>query len=163
MRISLIVAMAANRVIGHKGRIPWQIPGEQRMFKEITIGHTVIMGRKTYESLGRPLPERVNIVITRQKDFQAPGCIVARDLPTALANCPPQETEAFIAGGSQLYHEALPLADRVYLTVIPREFPGDTFFPEIPPREFQVAKKEHVDGIVPYDFYVYERIRGEFG
>ncbi len=159
MIISLIAAMASNRVIGDKGDIPWQIPGEQKMFKKITLGHTVIMGRKTYESLGRPLPERTNIVITRQTDYQAPGCTVVHDLAAAIAACGSDEQEAFICGGGQLYHESLEMADKIYLTVIPKEIPGDTYFPEIAETDFAITTSEDIDGIEPYHFYVYERVK----
>jgi dihydrofolate reductase len=161
MKISLIAAMASNRVIGHKGDIPWNIPGEQKMFKEITMGHTVIMGRKTYESLGRPLPGRTHIVITRQTGYQAPGCIIAHDLDGALASSSAEESEAFICGGGQLYHQALPMADKIYLTVLPGEIAGDTYFPEISESEFEMTKSELIDGVEPYTFYIYERIRQE--
>ena len=157
MLISLIVAMASNRVIGRQGDIPWKIPGEQKMFKEITLGHAVIMGRKTYESLACPLPGRTNIVVTRQTDFQAPGCIIAQNLAGAIKSCPNNENEAFIIGGGLLYHEALVLADRIYLTLIPREIPGDTYFPEIPEAEFEITKSEFVDAVEPYHFYIYQR------
>ena len=159
MLISLIAAMASNRVIGQKGDIPWKIPGEQKMFKEITMGHTVIMGRKTYESLGRPLPGRTNIVITRQIDYQVPGGIIAHDLDGALAACSQEENEAFICGGGQLYHLALPVADKIYLTVLPREIAGDTYFPEISEAEFEMTKSERIEGVEPYSFYIYERIK----
>jgi dihydrofolate reductase len=158
MLISLIAAMASNRVIGHKGDIPWKIPGEQEMFKEITMDHTVIMGRKTYESLGRPLPGRTNIVITRQADYQAPGCIIAHDLADALAACSQEENEAFVCGGGQLYHLALPRADRIYLTVLLREIAGDTYFPEISETEFEITQSKLIDSDEPYSFYIYERI-----
>jgi len=160
MIISSIVAMASNRVIGNRGDIPWKIPGEQKMFKEITLGHTVIMGRKTYESIGRPLPGRTNIVITRQSDYQASGCIVAHDLDGAFQSCPPQETEAFICGGGQLYQESLPVTDRIYLTVLPREVDGDTYFPEISETDFKISKSEFIDGVEPHNFYIYERVKG---
>ena len=160
MIISAIVAMASNRVIGNRGDIPWKIPGEQKMFKEITLGHAIIMGRKTYESIGRPLPGRTNIVITRQSDYQAPGSIVAHDLDSALQSCPSQENEAFICGGGQLYQASWPVTDRIYLTVLPREVAGDTYFPEITENEFKMTKSKHIDGVEPYKFYVYERIRG---
>ncbi len=160
MLISAIVAMASNRVIGNRGDIPWKIPGEQKMFKEITFGHTVIMGRKTYESIGRPLPGRTNIVITRQSDYQAPGCTVAHDLDSALQFCPPRETEAFICGGGQLYQASMPVTDRIYLTVLPREVTGDTYFPEISEADFKMTTSEYIDGVEPYNFYVYERIKG---
>jgi dihydrofolate reductase len=159
MLISSIVAMASNRVIGNRGAIPWKIPGEQKMFKEITIGHTVIMGRKTYESIGRPLPGRTNIVITRQADYPADGCIVVHDLDSALQSCPPDENEVFICGGGQLYQESLPLTDRIYLTLLPREVSGDTYFPEISETDFEVTKSEFIDGIEPYNFLIYERIK----
>ncbi|MGD8524249.1 MAG: dihydrofolate reductase [Desulfobacterales bacterium] len=159
MLISLIAAMASNRVIGQKGDIPWKIPGEQKMFKEITMGHTVIMGRKTYESLDHPLPGRTNIVITRQSDYQAPGCVIAHDLEGALASCSAEENEAFICGGGQLYHLALPVADKIYLTVLPREIAGDTYFPEISEDEFEITQSQLIDSDEPYSFFVYQRIQ----
>jgi dihydrofolate reductase len=158
MLISAIVAMASNRVIGSQGDIPWKIPGEQKRFKEITLGHTVIMGRKTYETIGRPLPGRTNIVITRQSDYLADGCTVVHDLESAFQSCPPGENEAFICGGGQLYREAMPATDRIYLTVLPREVEGDTYFPEISETEFKMTKSELVDGVEPYNFYIYDRI-----
>jgi dihydrofolate reductase len=159
MLISLIVAMASNRVIGHQGDIPWKIPGEQKMFKEITLGHVVIMGRITYESLACPLPGRTNIVVTRQTDYPAPGCIVVQDLDGAIKSCPADENEAFIIGGGQLYHEAISAADKIYLTVLPREIPGDTYFPEIPEADFEIIKSEFIDGFEPYHFYIYQRVK----
>ena len=159
MILSLIAAMASNRIIGNKGDIPWKIPGEQKMFKEITLGHTVIMGRKTYETLAKPLPGRANIVVTRQTAYQAPGCLIAHDLAGAIQACAPDENEAFICGGGKLYHETLPMAQRIYLTVIPKVIPGDTYFPEISEAEFKIAKSELIDGVEPYNFYIYERIK----
>ena len=159
MLISLIVAMASNRVIGHQGDIPWRIPGEQKMFKEITLGHVVIMGRKTYESLACPLPGRTNIVVTRQTDYQAQDCIIVQDLDGAIKSCPADENEAFIIGGGQLYHEAISSADRIYLTVLPREIPGDTYFPKIPEADFGIKKSEFIDGLEPYHFYIYQRMK----
>jgi dihydrofolate reductase len=160
MRISLIAAMAKNRVIGKQGGIPWKIPGEQKLFKKFTLGHAVIMGRKTYESLGQPLPGRTNIVVTRQKQYRAEGCLVVHDLASAFNCCPEDEDEAFICGGGQLYHKALPIADRIYLTVIPREMTGDTYFPDISSTEFRVSQSESikVEGVEPYNFFIYERI-----
>lgn len=98
MKISLIAAMASNRVIGKNGFIPWKIPGEQHRFKEITLGHVVIMGKKTYESIGHPLPQRTNIVITSQNDYRVPGGFIAKDLQSALQMCPKDEDEVFICG-----------------------------------------------------------------
>lgn len=161
MKISLIAAMAKNRVIGRKGDIPWKIPGEQKLFKKITLGHAVIMGRKTFESLKGPLEERTNIIVTRQQGYEAEGCIVVHDLSQALNSCPPGEDEAFIIGGGQLYQAALAMTDRIYLTVIPRDIDGDTYFPQIPSAEFRVVDSKTITpaGIEPYDFYVYERIK----
>lgn len=160
MLISLIAAMAKNRVIGRQGDIPWRIPGEQKIFKKITLGHAVIMGRKTFESLNQPLRDRTNIIVTRQTDYRADGCIVVHDLASAIKCCPEDEDEAFVCGGGQLYHEALPLADRIYLTVIPREIPGDTYFPDISLTEFRVRQSESIKvaGVEPYNFFIYERI-----
>ena len=160
MKISLIAAMASNRVIGRQGDIPWKIPGEQKIFRKLTLGHAVIMGRKTFESLDQPLPDRTNIIVTRQKDYEAEGCMVAHDLASAIKCSPADEDEAFICGGGQLYHEALPLADCIYLTVIPREISGDTYFPDISSNEFRVRHSESIqaEGVEPYHFVIYERI-----
>jgi dihydrofolate reductase len=159
MRVSVIAAMAANRVIGRQGVIPWKIPGEQKIFQKITFGHTVILGRKTFESLDQPLPGRTNIIVTRQTDYRAEGCIVVHDLASAIQSCPQDEDEAFVCGGGQLYHEALPLADRIYLTVIPREIPGDTYFPDIPFADFRIKESKTIRGVEPYHFHIYERRR----
>jgi dihydrofolate reductase len=159
MLISLIVAMASNRVIGNRGDIPWKIPGEQKMFKEITMGHTMIMGRKTYEAIGCALPGRTSIVITRQADYQAPDCIVVHDFKSSLESCPPDESEAFVIGGGQIYKETITAADRIYLTVLPREVSGDTYFPEFAESEFEIIKSDFFDAVEPYHFYIYERVR----
>ena len=157
MLISQIVAMASNRVIGANGEIPWKIPGEQKMFKEITMGHSMIMGRKTYESIGRALPGRTSIVITRQPGYSAPGCMVVPGLKRALQACPADESETFIIGGTQLFEDTMPFTDRIYLTVLPREVPGDTYFPEFPEADFKIVKSSFIDAIVSYHFYLYER------
>jgi dihydrofolate reductase len=158
MLISQIVAMASNRVIGNKGEIPWKIPGEQKMFKDITMGHVMIMGRKTYESIGRALPGRTSIVVTRQPDYAAPDCIVVSDLESAFEACAPDESEAFIIGGTQIFRETMSITDRIYLTVLPREVPGDTYFPDFPESDFNIIKSKFIDAVVPYYFHIYERI-----
>jgi dihydrofolate reductase len=129
------------------------------MFRRITLGHTLIMGRKTHEDIGRPLPDRLNIVISRRKDYQPRGCLKADSLEAALALCPPEETEVFIIGGGELFRESMPFADRIYLTVVPLTVPGDTFFPEIP-NTFAIARSERVAGPSSYVLHIYEQVRG---
>jgi dihydrofolate reductase len=158
-RISLIVAMAQNRVIGHSGTIPWRIPGEQKMFKRITLGHTLIMGRKTFEDIGRPLSGRLNIVISRSLNYRPTGCLLANSLQGALELCPADEPEVFIIGGGQLFREALPMADRIYLTVVPLEVTGDTFFPVIPEDQFAITSSEHFENPQAYDLHIYDRLQ----
>lgn len=158
MVISIIAAMASNRVIGNGGYMPWKITGELSRFRNITIGHTVIMGRKTYESIGHSLPQRTNIILTRQTDYRASGCIIARDLPSAIEACPEGENEVFFCGGGQLYEEALPIADRIYLSVIHKEICGDIYFPDFPVTQFRKVKSVYIEDILPYTFSIYERI-----
>jgi dihydrofolate reductase len=159
MLISHIVAMASNRVIGNQGDIPWKIPGEQKMFKKITMGHTMIMGRKTFEAIGCALPGRTSIVITRQAGYQAPGCKVVHDLKSALDACAPDEGEVFIIGGGQIYEDTISVADRIYLTLLPREVSGDTYFPEFSESDFEIIKSDFIDAVEPYHFYIYDRVR----
>ncbi len=126
--ISLIAAMAHNRVIGNQGFLPWHLPKELAYFKKMTLGKPVLMGRKTYESIGRPLPHRRNLILTQQKIF-LPGCEIFTDLETAL-NAVPPEQELMVIGGALLFEQTLPLAQRLYLTMIDSVIAGDTFFPE---------------------------------
>ena len=150
--------MAKNRVIGRGNEIPWSVPGEQVIFRRVTSGHTVIMGRKTYESIGRPLPKRTNIVVTRQSDYDAPGCTVVSDLPAALAAIPNDEDEAFIMGGGQLYAEAIDRVDRIYLSELSKDIDGDITFPEFDTRDFEtVSSEEFADASIPYVYRVFER------
>lgn len=130
-RISLIAALSENRVIGNKGEIPWHLKDDFRRFKERTIGHTIIMGRKTHESIGRPLPGRTNIVITRDASREILGCTTVRSLEEALTRAQEIESEEiFIIGGGQIYAEALAKASRLYLTLVHAIMDGDAFFPE---------------------------------
>jgi len=156
MKIILIAAMAKNRVIGKGNAIPWHIPGEQQRFKGMTMGHTLIMGRKTFESIGRPLPGRKTIVVSRNPEYRAPGCFVAQSLTAAIALCPKEET-IFIAGGGQIYQEALPLAESIYLTVLDREVVGDILFPEFDPDQFRTISTERVESTEPYTFTIFSR------
>lgn len=128
-RLSLIVAMAKNRVIGADGKIPWRLPNELQLFKRVTMGHHIIMGRKTWESINRLLPGRTTVIVTRQKDYAVAGAIVTHTLNDAIKVCGNDE-EIFVIGGGELYREALPLADRIYLTTVDAEPAGDTRMPE---------------------------------
>lgn len=128
--ISLIVAMDKNRLIGNNNQLPWHLPADLKHFKEITTGHPIIMGRKTYESIGKPLPNRKNIIITRQPDFNAQGCIVANSIEDAVKKAGNPE-EIFIIGGTEIFKQSLDLADKIYLTEIHHSFDGDTYFPNL--------------------------------
>jgi len=143
--ISIIAAIASNGVIGRNGGLPWHLPADLRRFREITAGHAVIMGRKTFESIGRPLPDRVNIVVSRQAGYGAAGIVVAGSLQAALALAT-GEDEVFICGGGEIYQQALPLADRIYLTVLDQPFDGAVFFPEIPQDAFIEVCREAFGG-----------------
>ena len=167
-RVSLVVAMARNRAIGRAGGLPWHISADLVRFKRITMGKAVIMGRKTFESIGRPLPGRHNIVITRDPDYQGAGISVAPDLTAALAagaafNAVSGEREIMVIGGGEIYRQALPLAERIYLSEVQAEPPGDAFFPELPEGVWHEVEREDHDGREatadhPYSFVVLERI-----
>ena len=143
MKISLIVAMASNRAIGLNNQMPWHLSADLKKFKKITMGAPILMGRKTYESIGRPLPGRTNIIISRNPSHSQPGCLVFNDIDKALASCGDAE-EVFVIGGSDFYKSMLPVADTLYLTQIHREFPGDTFFPEIDADQWIEVEREDI-------------------
>ncbi len=128
MKISLIVAMASNRVIGLNGQMPWHLSADLKRFKQITLGAPILMGRKTFEAIGRPLPGRDNLIISRNPEYQQAGCRVFTTIDSALDYVQESE-EVFIIGGATLYEALLPRAERLYLTLIEREFDGDTYFP----------------------------------
>ena len=150
--------MAANRVIGRGNTIPWHIPEELQWFKTTTMGHVLIMGRKTHESIGRPLPGRTTLVISRDKDRCFPGCTMAQSLNQALELCAGRE-KVFIAGGAQIYAQALPLADTIILSVLDQEVAGDTFFPSIPEQKFTETTRIAIPGPPPYTRITYQRQR----
>jgi dihydrofolate reductase len=158
-KISLIVAMGENRVIGVDNRMPWHLPADLKRFRQITWGKPVVMGRKTHESIGRPLPGRKNIVLTSDRNYAAPGCTVVHSLQDALREA--DAGEVMVIGGSSLYRALLPQADRLYLTLIHREFPGDTFFPEFDWSAWREAAREDVgedpDSGLRYSFLLLER------
>ncbi|HEX9023948.1 MAG TPA: dihydrofolate reductase [Geobacteraceae bacterium] len=155
MTISIIAAMAENRVIGRDGAVPWRVPEDLRHFRDVTMGHPIIMGRKTFEQIGRPLPGRMNIVLTRQPDYEAPGCRVCHSLADALAACAGAD-EVFICGGGEVYRQTISLADRIYLTIIDGEFAGNTLFPDIPSR-FAETRRREVGGDPTCVFILYEK------
>ncbi len=157
-RVYLVAALAANGVIGKDGGLPWRLPEDMRHFKELTLGHPVIMGRKTWESLGKPLPGRENLVVSRTAAYEAPGASVCASLDAALALCA-GEPVAFVIGGGELYAAALPLADGLVLTEIHRDFTGDARFPEFDRaawRETQRKTQATADGL-RFDFVWYEK------
>ena len=147
--ISIIVAVAENGIIGDKNALLWNIKEDMRRFRTTTTGHPVVMGRKTFESIGRPLPKRTNVVITRG-DGEFEGCLVAHSIEEAVKMFSPNE-EVFIIGGAQIYSQALPLADKLYLTVVHRNYEGDTSFPEIDYSEWQEVAREEFERGEEYD------------
>ena len=157
-RLCLIAAVAADGTIGDKNSIPWRIAGEQKYFRSVTTGHPIVMGRKTHESIGRPLPDRRNIVVTRNPKYCPAGCETFPSLDDALAACR-AASDVFVIGGGELYRLALPLADRLFLTEIHAEFGGDTRFPEFDRKQWrEVSREAHrsEDGW-NYDYAVYDR------
>jgi dihydrofolate reductase len=155
MEIILIAAMSLNRVIGRNNTIPWKIPGEQKMFREFTFGHTVIAGRKTFESIGHPLEHRRNIIVTSNPAYSLLGCEVACNIASAIEMC--SGDKVFIIGGQKIYEQCLSFADKLYLTVLHREVEGDTFFPPIPENDFYVESSRFFKGTEPFTFYCYCR------
>ena len=157
-RIYLVAAVAKNGVIGARGKLPWHLPEDMKHLKRLTLNHPVIMGRRTWESLPNPLPDRENIVISRRPGFEAPGASIATSVEGAIALCA-GEPVAFVLGGSEIYAAALPLADGLVLTEIHEEYEGDTHFPVWDRKAWRVAQKEtHTsDKGVRFDFVLYER------
>lgn len=136
--------MARNGVIGRDGGLPWRLPADLKRFKSVTMGHPLVMGRKTHDSIGRALPGRTNIVVTRDTGYKAAGCLVAYSLPEALRLAGDVE-EIFVIGGAALYESLLATARRIYLTLIHGDYAGDVTFPEIDPRDWRVAQREDID------------------
>jgi dihydrofolate reductase len=145
MKISLIVAMASNRAIGLNNQMPWHLSADLKRFKKITMGSPILMGRKTFESIGRPLPGRMNLVLTRNPAYAPEGCVVVHDLETAIWTGCRAHREVFVIGGADLYEALLPRAETIYLTEISKAFPGDTFFPELALSEWVEVEREEVE------------------
>ena len=161
-RLSIIVAMAKNRVIGAQGTIPWHLPEELKLFKALTLGHHMIMGRKTWESIGRLLPGRTSVIVTRQRGYAVAGAIVAHSLDEAIAACEGDD-EIFVIGGAELIEAALPRADRLYLTTVDADVPGDTYMPAVDLSRWRAGSSRSVpaDARNPlgFELVVYERVR----
>lgn len=161
MPVNLIVAMAKNRAIGLDNKMPWRLPADFAWFKRHTLGHPVIMGRKTFESIGRPLPGRRNIVVSRNPQWHTQGCDVFSSLRAALTSCDLTEP-VFIIGGASLYREALPIADRLYLTEVDASPAGDTFFPPLQADQWREVSREHrvadVQNAHAMDFVILDRV-----
>ncbi len=161
-RLSIIAAVARNRVIGQGNRLPWHLPEDLQHFRRLTMGHAILMGRRTYESIGRPLPGRTTVILSRDPHYRVEGCLTATSLEQALGLCT-GDPEVFCVGGAELYAQALPLAGRVYLTEIQREYAGDAFFPELSPQAWEETHREvhtRPDGL-EYHFVTYRRKDGE--
>lgn len=159
--ISIVVAMDKNRVIGKDNQLPWHLPADLNYFKTVTMGKPIVMGRKTYESIGRPLPGRENIIITRNRGFHAEGCTIEHSIDYIKKLSHDNNIEVCVIGGSEIFHEVLPISDRLYITEIEHEFLGDTFFPKIDKEEWMLTKSEQgpKDEKNPYTyfFHVYEK------
>ncbi len=160
MTLSLIAAIASNQVIGWNNRLPWKLPADLKRFKSLTMGHHLLLGRKTFESIGRPLPGRTMVVITRRKNYTPSGVQVAHSLQEAL-QIAAGDSEVFIAGGAQIYRQSLPLANRLHLTRIDCDFQGDAYFPRFEESQWRLVEctkmEADEDNPYPYRFLLYER------
>lgn len=151
--IKIIVAMSKNRVIGDSNTLIWHLPEDLKRFRQLTTGNTIVMGRKTYESIGKPLPNRRSIIITRDPDYSAEGCEVVNSLEEALLL---SNNDCFIIGGGEIYRQVIDIADRIYLTVINKEFEGDTSFPEL--KDWvEISYEDFSNDDFEYSFIQYER------
>ena len=159
MTISAVVAISENNAIGKNNQLLWHLPNDLKHFKQITSGHTVIMGRKTYDSVGRPLPNRRNIVVTRQQ-IEIPGCEVVNSVDEAIALCEGEE-EVFIVGGAEIYKLAMPKTDKIYLTIVHQAFEADAYFPQIDDNDWVAIEREDhgtdEKHSIPYSFITLRR------
>ena len=160
MTISHVVAMAENRVIGKDGQMPWHIPGEQKIFKDLTVGKALILGRKTHESIGRVLPNRLTIIVSRRTDYEVPGAFVVNDIDEAISLARKLgKHDIVIGGGGELFSQTLPVTDKLYLSIVHAEFDGETLYPELPEGLFIEKSRKEIDASIPYAFVEFERVR----
>jgi dihydrofolate reductase len=158
-RVVLVAAVADNGVIGVDGALPWHLPEDFAHFKRTTLGHVVVMGRRTFESMGRPLPRRTNVVVTRQPDWQAEGVVAVDSLDAALAEAERQSGDVMVIGGGEIYSQALPLADEQVITEVHLSPQGDAHYPDFDRSEWQEVRREpHEDGGVRFDFVWWRRV-----
>jgi dihydrofolate reductase len=159
-RVSIIVAMARNHTIGINNTLPWRIPEDLKHFKALTMGHCMIMGRKTFDSIGKPLPGRTSVVVTRNRELQIEGCTMAHSLEEAIAACA-SEDEIFVVGGAELYAQALPLAGTLYVTEVQQNVAGDAHFPQFERAQWQeISREKHTQEspqALEYHFVTYKR------
>jgi dihydrofolate reductase len=153
--ISFLVAMDQKRTIGKDNDLPWHLPADLKYFKQVTMGHPIVMGRKTHEAIGRVLPGRENIVLTREKSYTSPGCTVIHSIEDLLNIDKEKDEEVFVIGGAEIFKEVFTSADRLYITLIEDVFEGDTYFPDFDQSEWEVVSKEKgiKDEKNPYDYY----------
>ncbi|MBO8177396.1 dihydrofolate reductase [Aeribacillus pallidus] len=161
--ISFIWAMDENRLIGKNNQLPWHLPEDLKYFKRVTMGHPIVMGRSTFESIGKPLPGRENIILTRDDRYKAEGCTILHSLEQLLDYIDEKNDEVFITGGAQIFQLLLPFADRLYVTRIHYSFEGDTYFPDIDWSDFRLVKREkgpkNEENPYDYEFEIYERFK----
>lgn len=157
--VGLIVAYTKNRVIGNKGQIPWRIKGEQRRFRELTTGNVVIMGRRSYDEIGRPLPNRDTIVVSKTANYEAENCVTVGSLEEALSLAKEKfpDKNVYLSGGAGIYKEGLPFADKLFITEVETELEGDTFFPEFDESLYTKTIDERVEGEIPFTYVTYTK------
>ncbi|HKI73796.1 MAG TPA: dihydrofolate reductase [Pseudomonadales bacterium] len=158
MPTSIVVARSRNNVIGNGNEIPWRVKGEQKLFKEITMGGILVMGRKTYDSIGRPLPGRETIIVTRNPEYSAEGCRIAPSLEAALELARRSDRPIYIVGGGEIYRQALPVVDAVHITTIETDVEGDVTFPDFPTSAFRLEDEQHHESNIDYTYKYYTRI-----
>jgi len=161
MSVTIVVARSLNNVIGKDDGIPWRVKGEQKLFREITMGGVLVMGRKTFESIGRPLPGRDTIIVSRTPGYSHEGCTTAATLDAALDAATKTGKDVFIVGGGEIYRQALERVDGVHISTIGQEVDGDVFFPDFPVEGFRLVREKHYRSNIDYTYQYFERVTNE--